>query len=223
MGRKARQKWVQRVAAMQPPAWTPFYDCVVETDKYPPGQAPALIYRNSRYTVAIWKDPPIPGAGEEGCEPVWPAMVHLSIKRNDREPLRDWRDLQRIKNEIVGPDHEAVELYPAEARLVDAANQYHLFIPVNDKGGPVRFPFGFKERLVSDDTAKTGGHMDGAKQRRFEQRPADAVSAVEIQRRWDRLTRAGERATRENRLQRFGDDFPTEAVTGAFENGEVPE
>lgn len=74
---------------------------------------------------------------------------HLSIKRIDQEPVHDWRDLQRIKNEILGPECEAVELYPAEDRKVDAANQYHLW----GSGDPeFRFGFGFTERLVSHDT-----------------------------------------------------------------------
>jgi len=29
---------------------------------------------------------------------------------------------------IVGEEHEAFEVYPAESRLVDTANQYHLWV-----------------------------------------------------------------------------------------------
>jgi hypothetical protein len=54
--------------------------------------------------------------------------LHLSIKRHDRRPIRDWRAFQRIKNELAGAEREAVELYPAERRLHDAANQYHLWV-----------------------------------------------------------------------------------------------
>ena len=79
----------------------------------------------------------------------WPPMLHLSVKRRDRAVIHDWRDLQRIKNAIVGPEHEAVELYPAESRLVDGANQFHLWV-LAERG--VRFPFGFDERLVDDCT-----------------------------------------------------------------------
>ena len=53
--------------------------------------------------------------------------TYLSIKRLDREPIGDWRAMQKIKNAIVGAEWEAVEIYPAESRLVDTANQYHLF------------------------------------------------------------------------------------------------
>ncbi|MDE2096115.1 MAG: hypothetical protein KGL39_02645 [Patescibacteria group bacterium] len=29
-------------------------------------------------------------------------MTHLSIKRVDKQPIHDWRDLQEIKNRLVG-------------------------------------------------------------------------------------------------------------------------
>lgn len=62
-----------------------------------------------------------PDRGREGT-------LHLSIKRLDREPVTDWRHKQSMKNEIAGPMREAVELYPAESRLVDSANQTHLWV-----------------------------------------------------------------------------------------------
>jgi hypothetical protein len=89
----------------------------------------------------------------------WPAMLHLSIKRRDRQPIHDWRVLQAIKNAVVSPEHEGIELYPAESRLVDSANQFHLFV-LAEAG--LRFPFGFQERLVS------GESMGGAVQRPLE-------------------------------------------------------
>jgi len=54
--------------------------------------------------------------------PIW-----LSIKRHDKEAFHDWRVFQRIKNAILGEEWEGVEIYPAESRLVDTCNQYHLF------------------------------------------------------------------------------------------------
>jgi hypothetical protein len=75
---------------------------------------------------------------------------HLSIKRIDQEPVHDWRDLQRIKNQLLGPDCEAVELYPAEERLVDTANQYHLWGSTDPK---FRFGFGFGTRFTTEGSA----------------------------------------------------------------------
>jgi hypothetical protein len=74
-----------------------------------------------------------------------PPFVHLDIKRHDGGDCKNWRELQQIKNELVGPEHEAVELFPAESRLVDTANQYHLWVHVSSD---FRFPFGFAERCV---------------------------------------------------------------------------
>lgn len=71
------------------------------------------------YQVNLDKDPV---HGFRGMR-VW----HLSIKRRDRGILHDWRILQDIKTAICGAEVEALEIYPAESRVVDTANQYHLF------------------------------------------------------------------------------------------------
>ena len=55
-------------------------------------------------------------------------LVALSIKRIDRQAHHDWRHFQKIKNEICGPNREAIEIYPAEKRLVDTSNQYYLWV-----------------------------------------------------------------------------------------------
>jgi hypothetical protein len=94
------------------------------------------IYRNDRYQVIV------EDLGPKGAST---PIKYLSIKRRDQQPIHDWRDLQAIKNELVGPECEGVELYPAESRLVDTSNQYHLFV-VDQPGW--RWPFGFNERLV---------------------------------------------------------------------------
>jgi hypothetical protein len=95
------------------------------------------LWVNNRYTVILTRMPPLDGNG--------PEVVHLSIRRNDRKPIRDWRDMQRIKNELVGPECEGVEVYPAERRLVDTANKYHLWVCADDH---YQLPFGFANRLV---------------------------------------------------------------------------
>lgn len=129
-----------------------------------------VILKNDKYQVAVYALPsPHPG---------WPDMVHLSIKRIDREPIHDWRDLQLIKNMVVGPEHEAVELYPAESRLIDTANQYHLYaIAVAGE----EFPFGYHGRLVSD--CGETPNAPNAKQRKWapDERPPDCKSADEIE------------------------------------------
>lgn len=91
----------------------------------------------------------------------WPPAWWLSIKRRfTKEPVHDWRHFQKIKNELVGEENEGIELYPAESRLVDTSNQYHLFVLQDPK---MRFPIGFQDRAVA---AKS---MLGAEQRGFDE------------------------------------------------------
>lgn len=51
----------------------------------------------------------------------------VSIRRKDGKAKRKWRDFQEIKNQLWGKDAEAVEVYPAESRLLDTDNVYHLW------------------------------------------------------------------------------------------------
>jgi hypothetical protein len=96
-------------------------------------------------------------------------MAHLSIKRIDKAPIRNWRDLQRIKNELCGPECDAVEIFPRESQLVDTANQFHLWVFAT-----YEFPFGFKDgRLIAD--IKMGNSV----QEPFEDRPPDCNSRVD--------------------------------------------
>ncbi len=51
----------------------------------------------------------------------------ISIRRHDNAPCHNWRDFQEIKNQLLGPDHNMVEVYPSESRLLDTDNVYHLW------------------------------------------------------------------------------------------------
>ena len=135
------------------PAWTPFQSLGTQTTTFHMNDGDAYddtaeIFLNSRYKVAKYDD------GE---------TIHLSIKRLDGQALQDWRELQRIKNELLGKEVEAVQLHPAESRLLDMCDQVHLWAL---KQG--RFQFGFNERIVSEGTV-----LPGQTQRPFEQKPPD--------------------------------------------------
>lgn len=83
-------------------------------------------------------------------------VTQLNIRRRDGKPIfRDWRHFQRIKNEMVGAEVEAIELYPAESRLVDTSNKYHLFCWTV---AGERFPFGWSQRLTLDDVGLKRGY-----------------------------------------------------------------
>lgn len=62
--------------------------------------------------------------------------ARIGISNNDGSARHDWRDFQRIKNQLVGEEWEAVELYPAESRLNDPSNFFLLWCAPS-------FPFGF--------------------------------------------------------------------------------
>ena len=88
-------------------------------------------------------------------------VTHLSIRRTDRGACKDWRHFQQIKNELCGSEREAVELYPAESRLVDTANQFHLWV----------FPEGYRVPIGYNQGRHVSGQSDvipGAVQRPFE-------------------------------------------------------
>jgi hypothetical protein len=164
---------------LNPPAWTPFYrtasparptkvraqQCARENGvSY--ADAKAMLERiagqeiwiNSRYQVNVDRDPP------HGFGPDTP-IVHLSIKRLDKIAIHDWRDLQRLKNELLGPEIEAIEIYPAESRLVDTSNQYHLW--AFPAGRTV--PIGWTDRAIVSE-AHAGGPG------RFAQRAMESTS-----------------------------------------------
>lgn len=103
------------------------------------------VYVNDQYQVNVDKNP------KHG----FPTMTlwHLSIKRLDHNPIHDWRDLQAIKNAIAGPEFEAIELYPAESRVVDTANQFHLWVFMSEQSSkePPQLPLGWWTRVVISD------------------------------------------------------------------------
>lgn len=103
------------------------------------------LWRNDLYQVEVRR---YPDAG----------YVHLNIRRIDGYPGRDWRHFQQIKNELVGAECEGIELYPAESRLTDTTNKYHLYVSTDPE---FRFPFGFETRDV-----QFGDHTEGGLRQR---------------------------------------------------------
>jgi hypothetical protein len=114
------------------------------------------MYRNSTHTVLVY-----PNNASEGLADPMDGWVTLSIKRNDRKAECDWRIFMRIKNEIVGPEREAFQLFPCMERVVDTANQYFLFVV--PKGYVIQA--GQMEQEVSDSER---ANPMGAVQRDFE-------------------------------------------------------
>jgi len=94
------------------------------------------IWINSRYQVNIRRI----HNDREGA----PDLVHLSIKRRDKGQVGEerYRDFMRIKDELLSPEHEAIEIYPARSREVDTSNQYHMWAIDSSEW---RVPFGFSD------------------------------------------------------------------------------
>ena len=110
------------------------------------------VWENGTYQVHVRRNPP--------QAPAFPQLIELSIKRVDKDWIHDWRELQQIKNLLVGSEYEGVQLFPAESRKVDTSNQYYLYV-LAEKG--LRWPFGMEGRRVVDGTGKR--EADGTRQR----------------------------------------------------------
>jgi hypothetical protein len=107
-------------------------------------------FQNNKYYVVVETLSPQGLTGE----------LHLSITRTDRSAAHDWREFQRIKNELCGPEREACELYPAQSRLVDSANTFHLWVMAEGD----RVPVGWNVQNVVD--SEVASQLD-IKQRPF--------------------------------------------------------
>jgi hypothetical protein len=91
------------------------------------------VWRNDRYVCHVRRNP----EGE---------VTVLSVRRDDRKAIWDWRHLMLIKNEIAGEEIEAFQMLPAKSRTVDSANQYWIWcLPPG-----VKMPIGFEERVVAE-------------------------------------------------------------------------
>ncbi|HET7786351.1 MAG TPA: hypothetical protein VIR81_10185 [Myxococcales bacterium] len=137
--------------------WTPFHEIEAPAELLPNNRAwaeegAARWFANSIYVVRL-----IALKGE----PPFGTVVCLTVRTHDHQARHDWRDLQRVKNEILGDSVEAVELYPSEQRVVDNSNYYHLFCFPALATEDGRLPFGFTERLVTE------GAVAGSRQRGF--------------------------------------------------------
>ena len=132
--------------------WTPFeieVDALIEPSRSEEIANFQLKLTNSRYIVLVrrWNDD----------------LMWLSIRNHRNNCDRDWRDFQRIKNELCGTQCDALEIYPNEDRLVDTSNQFHLWV----FRPSIEIPIGYKKRdvLTPEELAKV---MPNASQRSFQ-------------------------------------------------------
>jgi hypothetical protein len=167
-GNPAKQSWdpIEVIQCMPPGASAmtrAFFDSGGERHFYqyrnPQRAVNAIAFRNRLYN----------GFGlvfEDGS-------MHLSYKRNDRAAIYDWRHIQAIKNEVAGPDREAIQIFPPEWNLKDGANEYHLFVLPPDQGSPLGLGGGFEvvdEVDTTDHAAdRQRGYTIGTRQQAWEE------------------------------------------------------
>ncbi len=54
-------------------------------------------------------------------------IAHLWVRRQDGKPTT-WKELQQIKNELIGEDKMGIEVFPKTETLVDQAPMYHVWV-----------------------------------------------------------------------------------------------
>jgi hypothetical protein len=116
---------------------------------------PSRWYENDRYVVIVREYEDCRHLVDEGIVLPEGWTWLCIVPKASGSYARPWQDFQRIKTEIVGPEREAVELYPAESRLIDTSNAWHLWCPP----AGTEWPFGwFRGRLSYDyETARALG------------------------------------------------------------------
>src|ERR1043166_1304858 len=73
----------------------------------------SLCFRNGEFVV--------------GLQQVTYRFIYVLVNRCDGGTI-SWPELQEIKNQLVGRDRWAFQLFPAEGEKVNMSNTYHLFV-----------------------------------------------------------------------------------------------
>lgn len=128
MNRASRRATIASLRPGMRQAWQPF-------EQMPESERPEIFarqrervgdlqsfWKNNIYSVQIYRR-----ATKRGV------ALQLVVRRHDEEEIQGWDDLQRVKNELAGPDRVAVEIYPPQHELMDQAPLRHLFVlPVGE-------------------------------------------------------------------------------------------
>ena len=69
--------------------------------------------------------------------------------------MNNWQDMQTIKNRLVGTECDAFQIFPAESRMLNTANQYHLIVLPEG----YLLPFGWHEgrSVVTENSENNAG------------------------------------------------------------------
>lgn len=159
MKEKRKRRALRRAGLEEEIPWTPLQVARIDPFEFATamGGGIAECYKNGRYTVYVRRGI---DNGVEG----WPPITWISIRRNDREATFDYRDLMKIKDHVMGPESEAIQLFPSRHREIDMANQFHLWAFPPGQHVPVGWDEG--RHIGTDKQAK----KIGARQRDPERR-----------------------------------------------------
>lgn len=68
-------------------------------------------------------------------------VTHYAVSSLSEE-RPTWWEMQRIKNDLSGPEATAIEVYPPTSEVVDGANMFHIWVL------PERLPFSIGRRAA---------------------------------------------------------------------------
>lgn len=128
--RASRRKFAKPFANMaKGKTWGDWQDVDLQGDRGGAGGVPRgcqrMVY-NDLYSVQFYLEE-VPG---------YPLITRLLIRRNDGKAGVPWPHRQRIKDELAGPERQAVEVFPPADEVVDDANCYHLWVLPADQPVP---------------------------------------------------------------------------------------
>jgi len=97
---------------------TAFEQCDLSImSRIPTGMTKA--FRNTRFTVMVY----------ENVRMTTGTATRVMIQKHDDSVFPNhWAEIQKIKNEIFGPETMAIEFFPAESELIDDHNIYWIWI-----------------------------------------------------------------------------------------------
>lgn len=126
MGHNRAERRAARSTMRKRRSWDWHEKAISDADRsqYPACRAIVRAFFNDLYSVQVY---------HVGTDM---GLVQHAIVRVQDGGEPPWRDLQRIKDELFGPDAYAVQVYPRRADVVDQADVYHLWLL------PDELPFG---------------------------------------------------------------------------------
>lgn len=125
MNRAARRAANGLMRKRQSWSWVERTPTEGERARYPAIRDIHAAYFNDVYSVQVYRVRTDMGV-----------VLHLIVRGQQDNQEPPWRDLQRIKDELLGEDAYAVQVYPRKADVVDQADVYHLWVLPNE------LPFG---------------------------------------------------------------------------------